>query len=378
MSDAPSKRLLGGLPAAAFLARYWHKSALLVRGAVPDFAGLFTREELYALATRDDVESRLVQSERGRYTLDHGPFRKADLRRLPARRWTLLVSGVNLASDAADALLRRFSFLPYARLDDLMVSYAAPGGGVGPHFDSYDVFLLQASGRRRWRYGRQRDLSLRPDLPLRILRHFTPAQDATLRPGDMLYLPPDHAHDGVAIDACTTYSIGFRAPLYQELAEAFLDHLRDTVDLAGRYADPDLRPARGPARIDAKMQQRIVQALSRIRFDATTIARFLGRYLTEPGPGVVFSAPPSLSHSAFARRIARGGVALDRRSQLLYDNARLYVNGEDVAMPRAGASALMRLADERRLPARDCAALPASTIGLLHDWHGHGFLHDTP
>jgi 50S ribosomal protein L16 3-hydroxylase len=378
MSGAPSKYLLGGLSAAAFLARYWHKRALLVRGAVPDFAGLFTREELYALATRDDVESRLVQSERGRYTLDHGPFRKAELRRLPARRWTLLVSGANLASDAADALLRRFSFLPYARLDDLMVSYAAPGGGVGPHFDSYDVFLLQAGGRRRWRYGRQRDLSLRPDLPLRILRHFTPAEDATLGPGDMLYLPPDHAHDGVAVDACTTYSIGFRAPLYQELAEAFLDHLRDTVDLTGRYADPDLRPARRPARIDAKMQRRIAHALSRIRFDATTIARFLGRYLTEPGPGVVFSAPPPLSRNAFERRIARDGVALDRRTQLLYDNAQLYVNGDDVAMPQAGASALMRLADERRLRACECAALPAATIGLLHDWHGHGFVHPTP
>ncbi|HEV2220478.1 MAG TPA: cupin domain-containing protein, partial [Casimicrobiaceae bacterium] len=246
------------------------------------------------------------------------------------------------------------------------------------HFDSYDVFLLQGSGRRRWRYGRQRDLSLRPDLPLRILRHFTPAEDATLRPGDLLYLPPGHAHDGVAVDACTTYSIGFRAPLYQELAEAFLDHLRDTVDVTGRYADPDLRPARGPARIDAKMQRRIVQALSRIRFDATTIARFLGRCLTEPGPGVVFTAPPPLSRSVFERRIARDGVALDRRSQLLYDNVRLYMNGEDVARPRAGAAALKRLADERRLAARDCAALPASTIALLHDWHGHGFLHYTP
>ncbi|MGC1819318.1 MAG: cupin domain-containing protein [Casimicrobiaceae bacterium] len=378
MSDAPSKRLLGGLSAAAFLARHWQRRALLVRGAIPGFAALFTCEELYALATRDDVESRLVRSERGRYTLEHGPFRRTYLRRLPARRWTLLVSGVNLASDAADALLRRFSFLPYARLDDLMVSYAAPGGGVGPHFDSYDVFLLQASGRRCWRYGRQRDLSLRPDLPLRILRHFTPTEDATLGPGDMLYLPPDHAHDGVAVDACTTYSIGFRAPLYQELAEAFLDHLRDTADLAGRYADPDLRPSRGPARIDAKMQRRIVQALSRIRFDATTIAGFLGRYLTEPKPNVVFSAPPRLSRNAFARRIARDGVALDRRTQLLYDNARLYVNGEDVAMPRARGSALTRLADQRRLSPRDCAALPASTIGLLHDWHGHGYLHDTP
>ena len=377
MVDAPSQRLLGGLSPAAFLSRHWHKKALLARAAMPGFEGPVTRDELFALATRDDVESRLVQRIGARYTLDHGPFRKADLRRLPPRRWTLLVSGVNLHSDAADALLRRFSFLPWARLDDLMVSYAAPGGGVGPHFDSYDVFLLQASGRRRWRYGRQRDLSLRPDAPLKILRHFTPARDATLEPGDMLYLPPDYAHDGVAVDACMTCSIGFRAALYQELAEAFLDHLRDSVDLAGRYADPDLRPRSDPARIDAQMQQRIARVLSGIRFDAATIAQFLGRYLTEPKPGVVFAAPPALSRAVFARRIARRGVALDRRSQLLYDEGRLYLNGDDIALPRAGRAALRRLADQRHLSARDCASLPAATTELLHDWHRHGFLHDT-
>ena len=377
MAAAPTRTLLGGLSPARFLARHWHKEALLVRGAIPDFAGVLTRDALFTLATRDDVESRLVRQARGRYTLEHGPFRKSELQRLPPRRWTLLVSGVNLESDAADALLRRFAFLPYARLDDLMVSYATPGGGVGPHFDSYDVFLLQALGRRRWRYGRQRDLSLRPGVALRILRRFAPAQDDTLGPGDMLYLPPDYAHDGVAVDECMTCSIGFRAPLYQELAEAFLDHLRDTVELDGRYADPDLAPRRAPARIDARMQRRVAQALSGIHSDKATIARFLGRYLTEPKPLVVFAAPRPQTRQAFARRIARDGVALDRRTQLLYDDDRLYVNGDDIAMPRAGRAALRRLADARRLSARDCATLPASTLGLLHDWHRHGFLDDT-
>ena len=377
MADAPTRRLLGGLSPAGFLARHWHKEALLVRGAIPGFEGVITRDALFALATRDDVESRMVRFERGRYTLLHGPFRRTDLRQMPPRRWSLLVSGVNLHADAADALLRRFAFLPYARLDDLMVSYAAPAGGVGPHFDSYDVFLLQATGRRRWRYGRQRDLSLREGAPLRILRHFAPAKDATLGPGDMLYLPPDYAHDGVAVDECMTYSIGFRAPLYQELAEAFLDHLRDTVELDGRYADPDLGPRKEPARIDARMQRRVSNALGGIRFDAATIARFLGRYLTEPKPLVMFSAPPARSRAAFARRIAGVGVMLDRRTQLLYDDERMYVNGDDVALPRVGGAALRRLADSRHLSPRDCASLPASTIGLLHDWHRHGFLHDT-
>jgi 50S ribosomal protein L16 3-hydroxylase len=162
--NAPTRTLLGGHSPSTFLRRFWQKEARLVRGAVPGFAGLFTRDELFALAAQEDVESRLVVRSRRSWTLDYGPFRRAQFNALPPTGWTLLVQGVNLHSDAADALLRRFAFLPYARLDDLMVSYAAPGGGVGPHFDSYDVFLLQGEGRRRWRYGRQDDLALKAGL----------------------------------------------------------------------------------------------------------------------------------------------------------------------------------------------------------------------
>ena len=345
-----------------------------MRDAMPGFGPPLARDALFALAARDDVQSRLVQRTRNGYVQDDGPFRKATLERLPARNWTLLVQGVNLHVEAADALLRRFAFVPYARLDDLMVSYAVPGGGVGPHFDSYDVFLLQASGRRRWRYGRQRDLRLVPGLPLKILAHFAPAHDATLRPGDLLYLPPDYAHDGVAVDACMTCSIGFRAPTYQELALAFVDHLRDELDIPGRYADPGLRPARTPARIDEAMQRRVVKALSAIRFDADDIARFLGRYLSDPKPDVVFAKGGRRSRSAFARLAARRGVRLDRRTQLLYDDDRLYINGEDVAMPASGAQALRELADRRAIPGATCAALPEAAVDLLYAWQRHGFL----
>jgi len=151
MSDAADRSLLGGLAPAAFLRRHWQKRALLVRDAIRGFGGLASRAELFRLACRDDVESRLVLREGGRWSLAHGPFRAADLTSLPSRRWTLLVQGVNLHLPAGEALLRRFAFIPYARLDDLMISYAAPGGGVGAHADSYDVFLLQGEGRRRWR-----------------------------------------------------------------------------------------------------------------------------------------------------------------------------------------------------------------------------------
>lgn len=374
--DRALRHMLGGHATGAFLRRYWHKEALLVRGALGEFTPLTSRDALFALAARDDVQSRIVRRTRDRYTQDDGPFRRATLERLPARNWTLLVQGVNLHVDAADALLRRFAFIPYARLDDLMVSYAAPGGGVGPHYDSYDVFLLQASGRRRWSYGRQKDLRLVPDLPLRILARFSPQHEATLAPGDMLYLPPHYAHDGIAVDACTTYSIGFRAPSYQELAEGFVDHLRDALDVPGRYADPDLRATHTPARIDKPMQRRVAKALSAIRFDADDIARFLGRYLSEPSADVVFAGGARRSRGDFGRRLGRSGVRLDRRTQLLYDDARLYVNGEELAMPASGASVLREFADRRALPANACVALPPEIVDLLYDWHRHGYLDD--
>jgi hypothetical protein len=160
-------------------------------------------------------------------------FRRADFKALPPRNWTLLVQGLNLHSDDADRLLRAFAFVPYARHGRRHGELRGAGGGVGPHFDSYDVFLLQGFGRRRWRYGRQADLSLREGLPVKILRRFTPSNDAVLSPGDMLYLPPSYAHDGVALDACTTYSIGFRAATHTEMAQSFLDHLRDRIDIPG-------------------------------------------------------------------------------------------------------------------------------------------------
>jgi 50S ribosomal protein L16 3-hydroxylase len=368
--------LLGGRPAAAFLAGFWHKEALLVRGAVPGFTGLYEAAQLFALAARDDVESRLVVRDGARWSLAHGPFRRADWKALPARNWTLLVQGANLCSEAADALLRRFSFLPYARLDDLMVSYAAPGGGVGPHVDSYDVFLLQGFGRRRWQYGHQNDLSLKAGLPLKILRRFAPEHDNLLAPGDMLYLPPHYAHDGVAVDACTTYSIGFRAASANELAVAFLDFLRDELDLPGRYADPGLAPTRTPAKIGASMRRHCAATLAAIRWDPASVARFLGCWLSEPKPHVFFTPAASpLGRAAFLAAATRRGVRLDTRTQLLYDNRYLFINGAALPWPAVGAPALALLANRRALAPRDVTALPLPVAALLHQWYRDGFLH---
>jgi 50S ribosomal protein L16 3-hydroxylase len=368
--DPPS--LLGGLSPAAFMHRYWQRRALLVRAALPGFRGCIERHRLFALAGRDDVESRLVVREGRRWWVQPGPIARTCFAELPPRDWTLLVHGINLHHAPADRLLRRFAFVPYARLDDLMVSHAAPGGGVGAHFDSYDVFLLQGPGRRRWRVSRQRDLALRRNLPLKLLARFKPNAQATLSAGDMLYLPPHHAHEGIAVDTCTTYSIGFRAPATDELATAFLDWLRDRIQLDGRYSDAGLRVAEYPARIPEGMQRKCARMLARIRWNDREARRFVGCFLTEPKPSVVFRARTrALTPVRFASAAARHGLRLDARTQMLYDADNVYINGEALAWPGRDDAALRRLANERALPP---TRIPPAALGLLRRWHHHGYL----
>jgi len=372
--------LLGGLATARFMRRHWQKSAHLARQALPGFPGIVNRRELFALAGRDDVESRVVvKSGAGAptWSLERGPFPLRFFKSLPPTNWTLLVQGLDLHLDAASALIRRFAFLPYARLDDLMVSYAVPGGGVGPHFDSYDVFLLQGPGRRRWRTSTQADLSLVPGLPLKILAHFEPEHDWVLDPGDMLYLPPSVAHDGVAVDECMTYSIGFRAPTADELVEAFLHHLPDALDIAPwRYADPDLAPTDRPGLLDPRMQKRIGTVLKAIRWSDHDVARFSGCFLSEPKADVFFDPPPApLAVAAFARHVRRrkdGGVRLDRRSRMLYDAASVYLNGAVIASA-AEHPLLRELADRRELAPE--SAWSRELLVLLHDAYSSGALH---
>src|SRR3954452_10755682 len=245
--------LLGGLTPAQFMKKHWQKKPLLVRQAFPAFQPLLPPRALFELAGREQVESRLVLREGKPWRWQRGPFKRRALPATSRPGWTLLVQGVDLHEPAAHALLHVFDFMPAARLDDLMISYAPDGGGVGPHFDSYDVFLLQAQGRRRWRIGRQKDLAVVEGLPLKILANFAPEEEFVLEPGDMLYLPPHYAHDGIAEGECMTYSIGFRSPSFQELGEAFLQFMADSIDLPGRYADPALQPARNPAEIPRDM-----------------------------------------------------------------------------------------------------------------------------
>jgi len=371
-SQPNRQTLLGGLSPADFLRDYWHKRPLLIRQAVPDIVGRLSPSALLRLAVREDCESRLVRHQRGRWSLEYGPFAAEALDRLPRRGWSLLVSGVDHHLPYATALLHAFRFVPHARLDDVMVSLAPPGGGVGPHFDSYDVFLIQGHGSRRWEIAEQDDLELVEGAPLRILKRFTPQQSWILEPGDMLYLPPRLAHNGVALSECMTWSVGFRAPSYQEIASAFLEYLQERLDIEGRYADPDLRVPRHPASLPAAMIKRLGAVIDRIHWSRRDIDDFLGRYLSEPKPNVFFE-PPSrpMSMKRFAGRVGSEGLHLDPRTRMLFHGPAIFINGEHVMVSAEQRRTLVELADRRVLPPQ---RLPDGLLAVLYDWYRAGYL----
>ncbi|MCA0325171.1 MAG: cupin domain-containing protein [Proteobacteria bacterium] len=363
--------LLGGLSPAQFMRRHWQKKPLLVRQAVPDFSPPVDRAALFALAEREAVESRLLSQGAGGWRLRRGPFKRRALPPLQRPNWTLLVQGVDLHDTGVHALMQRFRFVPDARLDDVMISYASDGGGVGPHFDSYDVFLLQAQGRRRWRIGRQKDLGLVEGLPLKILADFQPEEEHVLEPGDMLYLPPRWAHDGVAVGECMTYSIGFRQPWRGEVARELLQRLADeATDLLGEqaYRDPRQPAVEAPGRIPAAMFDFAQDALRRALADPRQTAMLMGEWLTEPKPNVWFEPGQP----------GRGDAAcmLDRRTRMMYDDQHLFINGESYRAAGRDASLMRRLADARRLDAADVARLSVAARELLHEWRQAGWVHE--
>ena len=368
-----NRSLLGGLSPSGFLKRHWQKLPLLIRAAIPQLVNTMTLQQLIAFSRSDLCEARLIVFDKRRYDVLYGPFTRRIFRELPETNWTLLVQGVNHVFAPARALLQRFSFLPFARLDDIMVSYAAPGGGVGPHFDSYDVFLLQAYGRRLWQVGTQKDLELLPDTELKILRRFRPDGSCIVGPGDMLYLPPRFAHNGKALDSCITYSIGFQAPDYNELKSQFLAFLDDSIHLNDRYGDPHLQATRHPGRIGEDMVERVAGKLSRIRWTKADVAAFLGRYLSEPKPHIVLNRPVGLDYRQFQRRVEADGVEMHPALPLLYSGKWAFINGEAVDMKPATRRAVALLADRRRLtPVEARNVRPA--MRMLYSWYGNGYI----
>ena len=366
-----AQALLGGLSPALFMRRHWQKKPLLVRCAIGAAAAPVTRAEMFALAARDDVESRLIQRDvRGQWQLRQGPLPRRTLPPLALPGWTLLVQGLDLHVDAAHALLARFRFLPAARMDDLMLSYASDAGGVGPHIDSYDVFLLQVQGRRHWRIGRIKGPKLRDDVPLKMLAHFESEQEWLLEAGDMLYLPPGWAHEGVAVGGdCMTASIGFRAPQADELVQALLARLADSAETSERtprYRDP-LQPATNrPGAVPEPLQHFARKALARALADPALLERTLGEWLTEPKAQVWFEAG--------AGQNIESGVQLDRRSRMAYDARQLFINGESHRASGHDAKLMRALADRRQLDARALAAASPEARRMLAEWLACGWL----
>ena len=344
--------MLGGLSPERFMQRHWQKKPLLVRQAFPGIRPPQSRSQLFALAASDDVESRFVQRQQDRWTVRHGPFVRRSLPAFGTPGWTLLVQGVDLHVPAAHALMSRFRFVPDARLDDLMISWASDGGGVGPHLDSYDVFLIQVQGRRRWRIGRVPDTTLVDGLPLKILRHFEPEQEWLLEPGDMLYLPPRWGHDGIAEGECMTCSVGFRVPSAEGLSVDLFQRLADTEDDGAPlrlYRDPTQPAVQTPGQVPTSLLEFARLAVQRRLQEPDALERALGEALTEPKPRVWFETREGDDLAS--------GVALHRRTRMMYDDRHLFVNGEAFRIGGRDARLLRVLADRRALDRADCAAL---------------------
>ena len=365
--------LLGGISPAKFMSTYWQRKPLLVRQAIPEFKALLSRPELFDLAQQNEVESRLVLGSNGgkrNWQMQRGPFKRRAIPKLTECDWTLLVQGVDLHDDRVAALMQQFRFVPDARLDDVMISYATEGGGVGPHFDSYDVFLLQAHGQRRWRIGRQKDLSLVPDMPLKILANFKPEYDWVLEPGDMLYLPPRYAHDGIAQGECMTYSVGFRVPQTGDLARELLVRLSEGAeDVAGSdlYQDAFQSAVSQPAAMPEGLKEFAKSALEKSLKDPKALQRALGEYLTEPKAHVWFDMgemPDELQ-----------SVRLDRRSKMMYDDHFIFLNGESWRAAGKDASLMRQLADSRELTRVQLAKASLEALDLLMEWCDDGWLH---
>ncbi len=392
-------QLLAGLSPAQFMRRHWQKKPLLVRQAIPGFQPLLSRAALFKLASRQGVESRLIVHEARKWRMAQGPLPAKSLPPLSQKAWTLLVQGVDLHDAGAHALLQKFRFVPDARLDDLMISFATPGGGVGPHFDSYDVFLLQASGRRRWKIGRQKDLSLQSGVPLKILKHFEPEEEFVLEAGDMLYLPPRYAHDGVAVASdgggqsadCMTYSIGFRAPARHELAAELLHRLAEfsedeADDASGSpsgssvspvlYKDKAQAATATPAALPASLADFAGQAVLEALKDPLALGCALGEYLTEPKPAVWFDEPPLL-WDAGAAEAGKSRVHLDARTRMMYDAAHVFINGESYRAKGADAALMRLLADQRGLDATRLRRASPAALDLMGEWHDAGWLHQS-
>ncbi len=358
--------LFGGISPQKFMKTYWQKKPLLIRGAIPAFrlalgeneplTSPISPEALYKIAGTEAAESRLIQAKPWSFT--EGPFQKKALPKIHQPDWTLLLQGMEAHHPAAANILSWFRFIPDARLDDLMISIAGPGGGVGPHFDSYDVFLIQMSGRRRWQISEQKDLSLNPKLPLKILQSFKVEQEWVLEPGDMLYLPPHVAHDGIALDAgCQTWSVGFRSQSYKELLQEGLwrlaESFEDLPELERHFADPRQEASASAEQLPAELIKQIEIKLKGLKLDqVSTFLPGISAYLSEPKQQAIFTGPQEpLLPNRFSEALETKILRPHPQTRILSLGSSVFCNGENVTKGQTGAvqQAWRRLSSHKEL-----------------------------
>ncbi|OPA84081.1 cupin [Pseudomonas fluorescens] len=333
-------QLLGGITAREFLRDYWQKKPLLIRQAIPDFESPIDADELAGLALEEEVESRMVIEHGERpWELRRGPFAEDAFSTLPEREWTLLVQAVDQFVPEVAELLEQFRFLPSWRIDDVMISFAAPGGSVGPHFDNYDVFLLQAQGKRNWKIGQMcsSESPLLQHADLRILADFEESAEWVLEPGDMLYLPPRLAHFGIAEDDCMTYSVGFRAPSAAEVLTHFTDFLSQYLTDEERYTDADAQPVSDPHQIQSDALDRLKGLLAEHMSDERMLLTWFGQFMTEPRyPEMV--AGEELGEDEFISALQDGAILVRNPSARMAwsevdDDVLLFASGQSRYLP---------------------------------------------
>lgn len=353
---------------AAFLKDYWQKKPLLIRAGTSRFADPVSPEELAALACEAEAEARLVQvnQQQSEWTLRHGPFTDADFLSLPESHYSLLVQSVDQWVDGVAAMLADFDFIPGWRVDDIMVSYASDQGNVGPHFDYYDVFLIQGQGQRRWQIGQHcnHGTPLQTTSDMKLLENFQLTEEYLVNPGDILYLPPGVAHYGIAEGSALTYSVGFRAPSWAEILSGVVDEVLDALYEDDRYTDacPRLPLQRGeiPGDVIDALQKGIATRLG----NRQLIRQWFGKTMTEPR----YVAPADAdgvvdSHQALQQHLQNGQLLYPapgaRFAYTLEDNqAELYANGECLNAPVHSLCLLQALTDSSPL-----APLPDKIVG---------------
>lgn len=321
-----------------FLSEHWQKKPLLIRNPWQDWTNPLAPDELAGLACEEEVESRIIRQKKNNWTLEHGPFPESRFARLGNKHWTLLVQAVDQHVPDVAALIAPFRFIPNWRIDDVMVTYAADESGVGPHFDQYDVFLIQGLGRRRWQIGALCDggTALLPHDDLRLLADFQATDEWVLEPGDILYVPPGVAHNGVAIGAdCMTYSVGFRAPSRSDLIEGWTDHLLETLEDDDRYADPDLHAQPNPGEITPDALDRLHAMITEKMADTAAFARWFGQHSSMPKyPEQDWRPDEPVDEAAMRAAIADGaGIARNPGSRFSFvrqgeDALLLFVDGQ--------------------------------------------------